>query len=79
MFIGTVFEITDILPSARMRARAKGFETIQTLLVSRLENVDSITCNGGRKYERWCKSSHGQSTPVISSKIASSDAKIVSK
>lgn len=52
MFIGTVFEIIDILPSANKCVGAKGFDTVQTSLVSRLENQDSTSYNGGRKYDR---------------------------
>ena len=79
MFIGIVFEITDILPSARMCAGAKGFDTVQTSLVKSSENLASTSCNGGRKYERWFKTSQGQSIPIIASRIASSKGKTESK
>lgn len=59
MFIGIIFEITDILPSTRTCVGAKGFVTVQTSLVQNSENLDSTSYNGGRKYERWCKSSQG--------------------
>ncbi len=50
MFTNTVREITNMLPSAENCAGAKGFETIQTSLVNRLENLDSTSFNGGRKH-----------------------------
>ena len=51
MFTRIVCEITNILPSVENCARAKGFETIQTSLVDRLDKLDSTSHNGGRKYE----------------------------
>lgn len=79
MFIGIIFEITDILPSERVCVGAKGFDTVQTSLPTSSENLDSTSCNGGRKYERWCKSSQGQSIPIITSRIASSEGRTESK
>jgi len=52
MFTGTVREINDMVPSAENFAGAKGFETVQTSLVDRLDKLDSTSHNGGRKYER---------------------------
>lgn len=52
MFIGKVFEIIDILPSENKCVGAKRFDIVQTSLVNRLENLDSTSYNGGRKYNR---------------------------
>lgn len=79
IFIGIVFEITDILSSAQKCAGAKGFDTIQTSLEQSSENRDSTSCKGGRKYEQWCKSSQGRSIPIIALRIASSKGKTESR
>lgn len=47
--MSTIYEMTEMLPLAWMCVRAKGFETIKTSLVSRLENLDSTSDNVGKK------------------------------
>ena len=53
MFIGIVFEIRDMLPSAENCAGAKGFKISSTSLVD--EGLDKLYCTSrksGRKYDR---------------------------
>ena len=47
MLIGTVHEITDMLPLTENCAGAKGFEAIQTSLVDRLDKLDSTSTMEG--------------------------------
>ena len=53
MFSRIVYEITDMLPSKKTCAGAKGFKTLITSLVNTgLDKLDSTSCKFGKKYDR---------------------------